>query len=157
VLHGQLSFYETFPLGGASVQKQVNNMHTRTQIHTQTYTYGTIRCWRQTHSHCWLGNGGVERGLGCTTSKNIRFAAHKNLCTFVWVYIYVCVCGLGMFVSEFVFKYILISIYCFCRRLSLPFGQSLHLTPLGLPRRALNTCQIRHATATRRTTTATRG
>jgi len=33
VLHGQLSFYETFPLGGASVQKQVNNMHTRTQIH----------------------------------------------------------------------------------------------------------------------------
>jgi len=155
VLHGQLSFYETFPLGGASVQKQVNNMHTRTQIHRHTHTEQFAAGARLIRIVGW----GMEVGrrgwvvLLAKTYASQRIKIYVRLCECI----YVCVCGLGMFVSEFVFKYILISIYCFCRRLSLPFGQSLHLTPLGLPRRALNTCQIRHATATRRTTTATRG
>lgn len=88
MLHGQLSFYETFPLGGASVQKQVNNMHTRTHIQ---------RDWRQSRILCVCGVRrdssvrGREREReagGSATSKNIRFTAHTNSC----VRVSVCVC-----------------------------------------------------------------
>lgn len=60
--------------------------------------------------------GGRSFGWFSATSKNIRFTAHKNTCVRATVCVYAFV-----FVSAFVFKYILISIYCFCRRLAPPF------------------------------------
>lgn len=61
---------------------------------------------------------GRSFGWFSATSKNIRFTAHKNTCVRATVFVCVCV---FVFVSAFVFKYILISIYCFCRRLAPPF------------------------------------